>query len=632
MAQPARIANRSQRAVMAFGLALGLALALALIVVLAIAQHLLPASWGSIGAWGLGFGALYWFGLWLLVRKLKQHAALNAGLIADLRATTRWLAQAERQFHMLFDRNPLPFWVFDADTLRFLEVNQAAIQQYGYSREEFLGMTILDIRPADYRDQVAAEAHDPSRAASRLPKAWMHQRKDGRLLEVMIHTSDIEFRGKRARLILAEDLTESLSYQRELAFRASHDMTTGLLNARALADSMAAHRDPGVRIAHVQLQGLELIEDSLGQRAGEEVLRRMARRLERLGQLFGAVGHVRGEEFALMVQQPELWDQALEVLQAELHRPVTGDGGQHQLESWLGTAEFPRDGDDPLQVLDNARVAAHVARAERLPLVPFEQQMTRRANKRLNMAARIQRALENDEFTLHFQKIHRVAEAGIKGFEALIRWPQAEGGFVPPSEFIDVCEDSGLIVPLGRWTMREAAKAQQRLAEAGHANFSIAVNVSQAQFVNGDLVADFDRVFDEFDLPRGALHVELTESILMTRPEQARATLRRLRERGICVSLDDFGTGFSSLSYLRHLPIDALKIDRSFVHNVDTDSRNASICTALLALGHSLDLTVVAEGVEDQAQYAWLKANGCDLVQGYCLDRPAPLEEVLETL
>jgi len=573
---------------------------------------------------------------WLAARGAVSHDRSRvAGTVVDItsqREAQRRLEASKRNFRNLFERNPLPFWVFDAETLRFLEVNRAAIQQYGYSRDEFLAMTILDIRPPEFREPVLAEVHDTSSPKWKSTRTWQHRRKDGSTLEVTIHTSDIVFRGRPARLILAEDMTETISYQRELAFRASHDPVTGLPNASALAEGVESHREHGCRIAYVQLRGLEPIEDSLGLEAGHEVLRTIADRLKRLGERYGVAGHVRGEEFALVVCDVARWDQALGELHAELSRPVPGRDTLQQLDYWLGSAEFPRDSDDPGQAIGRAGLAAHVARTEQAPMTTFTPDMTARASKRLGMAARIHRAIDRDEFELHFQKVVRVEDGSAIGLEALLRWPQPDGGTIAPAEFIGISEDTGLIVPLGQWVVRQAAKAQRQLSDAGHGELSIAVNVSQAQFLKRDLATDFDAVFDEFALRRGALHVELTESMLMTRPETARATLHRLRDRGICVSLDDFGTGFSSMSHLRQLPIDALKMDQSFVRGVHRDRRNASICQALLALGHSMELTVIAEGVEEQAEYDWLRQHRCDQAQGYCLGRPAPLDAVMASL
>ena len=272
------------------------------------------------------------------------------------------------------------------------------------------------------------------------------------------------------------------------------------------------------------------------------------------------------------------------------------------------------------------------ARAEGRPVCAYEPEMSLKAGERLRMAARLHRALENNEFELHFQEIHDLRTGRATGLEALIRWPQAGGGYIAPNDFIGVAEDTGLIVPLGRWVLQEAARVQVLLQQAGFGDLHIAVNVSQAQFLKADLVNDFDEICREFALPRGALHIEMTESILMSRPEQARGILAQLHERGVCVSLDDFGTGFSSMAYLRQLPIDAIKIDRSFVSNVHQDERNAAICQALITLGARLGLTVVAEGVEEQAEYDWLKHHRCDQAQGYCIARPAPLEKVLAAL
>ena len=258
--------------------------------------------------------------------------------------------------------------------------------------------------------------------------------------------------------------------------------------------------------------------------------------------------------------------------------------------------------------------------------------MSQRASVRLRLAARLRHAVEQHEFALVFQPILRIADGTTISLEALLRWPQADGCQIQPDEFIPVSEDTGLIVPLGSWVLRQAAHAHWRLAAAGLGDLSVAVNVSHAQIVHSNFASEITRVLDEYDLPRGALHIELTESVLMAHPDQTLAMLGQLHDHGICVSLDDFGTGFSNMSYLQQLPIDALKIDRSFVEHVQTDARNAFICRTLIALGHGLDLQVTAEGVETNDQYEWLRQHGCDQAQGFGLGRPAPLGEVIGRL
>jgi PAS domain S-box-containing protein len=573
---------------------------------------------------------------WLSVRgAVSEDQSRIAGTIVDvtrhMQAHER-LVTAENQFRVLFEQNPLPFWVYDSESLRFLEVNAAAMRQYGYSHEEFLAMTILDIRPAEDRERVLRIARHLDPPGFDAPQLFRHFRKDGSLIDVRIHSQALRFQGHQGFLILAEDVTEQLAQQRELAHRATHDPVTGLLNGRALADRLNAESDHPWHLAYIQLRGLEAIEDSLGHEVATHVVQRLAARLQRLADRFGLAGHLRPEECVLAVRDPAQWDDALHALRDELVRPVTCDGNLQQLEYWIGTSVMPGDNADAMEAIRLAGLAAHVGRAEGRSPVAFEQSMTLQANQRILMAGRLRLALDNGEFQLHFQKIRDIAKSRTIGLEALLRWPQPEGGFIPPCDFIALAEDTGLIVPLGRWVLHEAARVQQQLQASGHGDLSIAINVSQAQFLRSDLVHDFDEVFRQFDLPRGALHVEMTETILMSRPEQSRAVLCQLQERGVCISLDDFGTGYSSMAYLRHLPIDSMKIDRSFVHNVHEDPRNASICQALLALAHGLDLTVVAEGVEKQAEYDWLKAHDCDQAQGYCIGRPAPLAQVLADL
>ncbi len=557
------------------------------------------------------------------------------GTVVDISArmeAQQALTETERQFRLLFQRNPLPFWVFDVETLRFVEVNEAAIAQYGYSRDEFLAMTIIDIRPEEHRQELLDDMARHLHGQHDDVRMWVHRRKDGRLLEVRVHATDIELRGRPSRLVLAEDVTMHMAQQRELGYRASHDMTSGLLNADALAQRIDAMPPGRCRVACIQLRGLELIEDSLGREAGHDTLRAMATRVARLGERFGAAGHVRGDEFALAVCPAHAWEQALEQLLQELARPIPGEDTLHRLESWIGVADLRTGEGTAAQAIGNAGLAAHVARTEHRPVVVFEPGMARHASDRLRLAGRIHRAIDADEFELHFQILWDVVRSRPAGLETLLRWPQREGGYLPPSQFIGLCEDTGLIVPLGRWALREAAAAQRLLARAGFGELPVAVNMSLMQFLDGDIAHDIEQVLREYELPRGALHVELTESVLMTRPEQALETLRRLQSYGVCISLDDFGTGFSSMSYLKQLPLDAIKIDQSFVRDVHRDERSASICGALLTLGRGLGLKVVGEGVETQAQYEWLAAHGCDQVQGFGIHRPAPLAQAIEQL
>ena len=537
--------------------------------------------------------------------------------------------QAERQFRLLFDRNPAPFWVFDPDTLRFLEVNEAAVRQYGYSRDEFLSMSILDIRPREGWEEIRG-AIALARLGDVDAQVRLHQRKDGTVFEVRAHLARLDFDGRQACLVLAEDVSERLAYERDLAYHATHNPATGLLNTRALAAQLD-EEGGAYTIAYVQFRGLQLVSDTLGREVGDVVLQAMAKRLGGLGVRYGLLAFQPAEDFIFAIRDDHQRQTALDTLVQTVSEPVRGQDWLHQFEPRIGVAvKFEGDANTAEQVIGMAAQAAHAARDEGNVIAWYDNTVSSRLAERLRLAGRIHSAIDT-EFELYYQPICHAADSSPAALEALLRWPQADGSFIPPGEFIQLCEDTGLILALGRWVIRSAAQAQRQLVDAGW-DLPIAVNVSAVQFFNSDLVAEFTRASQEFGLARGALQVELTESSLMRKPGQAKQTMQRLHEQGICISLDDFGTGYSNMSYLQHLPLDILKIDRSFVADVETNPRNASICRALLSLGHSMGLTIIAEGVETPGQHQWLAAHGCDQVQGYLLGRPMPLAKVIAQL
>ena len=557
-----------------------------------------------------------------------------AGAVVDVSERVQFEERAEeaqRQFRLVFDRNPAPFWIFDLVTLRFMEVNQAAVAQYGYTREEFLAMSILDIRPPEEWPDIRQSVARALRGEQEGMKISTHLRKDGTAFQVQGHFANLEFAGRNASLVLAEDVSQRLRYESELAYRASHHAGTGLLTVRALAEKLDAGNS-GYTIAHVQLRGLQMITDTLGREAGEDVLRAVAVRLGGLAARYGLLAHQPAEDFVLAIQSSTDVERALEALLAAVAEPVRGRDTLNQLEARVGVASCPVDGELAEQVLGRAAQAAHAARESGATLLRFEPGMAAHYTERLQLAGRIHMAIDHGEFELHFQPIRHAADGSPAALEALLRWPQPDGSYIAPADFIQLCEDTGLIISLGRWVIHAAARAQRQLVAAGWGQLPIAVNVSAVQLFNSDLVGEFSRAMHEFKLQPGALQMELTESVLMRNPTQALQTLGHLHANGIGVALDDFGTGFSSMSYLQHLPLDSLKIDRVFVTDVETNPRNAAICRALLSLGHSMGLSVIAEGVETDGQHRWLAAHGCDQVQGYLLGRPMPLEEILVML
>jgi PAS domain S-box-containing protein/diguanylate cyclase (GGDEF)-like protein len=542
----------------------------------------------------------------------------------------RQQAESEHRFRSLFEQNPLPFWVFDSSSLRFLEVNAAAVNAYGYTREEFLKMTILDIR--DPQDRPKLLAHMMSSPDARIaPENWMHRTKEGKAIDVRIYSADIVFNGRPARLILAEDITSHLAGERELAYRASHDLVTKLPNRSALIEWMDTLIANGTsfEIAYLQLLGMDAISDTFGIHAGTEIFQAVSARIKQLtggDELLATVTH---ESFVWVAPSGQLTNEKLEAITQCTTEPLYYKDTQHQITIVIGVASYPRDGSQSDTLLASSALAAHAHIGSDQPIHYFDPSLAKTSKEKLHFAARLRRAVKHHEFEMHFQPITDFPNMRLIGLEALIRWPQADGRFIFPSTFIPLCEESGLIVPLGRWILNQVAKASRELKEAGFDPLPIGVNVSPTELRGGELVANLRAVRQAYSLADNAINIELTESSLIEHKDRAIAVMKQLRSDGVAVALDDFGTGFSSLSYLRDLPIDILKVDQAFIRDVDQDARSATICDAIIALGKSLKVRVIAEGIERASQYHWLDQHGCDGAQGFYLSKPDRLSALL---
>lgn len=580
------------------------------------------------------------------VRWLKARGAMlqdgddpvMTGTIVDIserRAAQARIEHAESQFRHLFERNPLPAWVYDLETLRFLAVNEAAVETYGYTHDDLQGMAVTDLLAPE--DQAAGrEALLPGGGQGAQARPWMLMTRDARHIEVRVHASTMELHGRPARLVLAEDVSARMTYERDLAWRADHDAITGMFTLNALATQLdaqcAADGGPGFAIAYVQLRDLELVAPTLGRRAGETILCEAAARVGRVAERYGWVGCMPAETFVIATLDPERLDAMVEDLIAATAAPVEAQGGTFPLEAWIGLARGPCADGGAEKVIGHAALAALQARRDNLRVVQYSASMAEQASSRLAMVQQLRQAHTRGEFELHFQPILRLADHRVVAVEALLRWRRPDGSYVSPAQFIPVCEESGLIVPIGAWVLDTAAQAHARLAAIGRDDIAIAVNVSAVQFEADMHAGTIRNLFERHGLPPRALHLELTESVLLRRPEEARSLMGALRDEGLCLSIDDFGTGFSSMAYLRELPLDHLKIDRAFVRDVTRDARSAAICRAFIALGQGLGLSVIAEGVEEAEQLAWLRAHGCDQAQGFLFARPMPLEALLDTL
>ncbi|WP_286757858.1 EAL domain-containing protein, partial [Ralstonia sp. RL] len=417
-----------------------------------------------------------------------------------------------------------------------------------------------------------------------------------------------------------------------ISFMAHHDMLTGLPNRTLLQDrasqaiAQAARQSRSVAVLFIDLDHFKHINDSLGHPVGDQVLRMAALRLQDCLRKGDSLARLGGDEFIITL--PALTDGGTAAVVAQkvldaLNAPFAIDDHELHVGCSIGISLFPADGGDVDVLMRAADAALYHAKAKgRGNYQFFTSSLNAAAQRRLILESLLRQALARGEFALHYQPQLDIASGRIVSAEALLRWQQPERGFISPAEFIPIAEETGLILPIGEWVLREACAQLGRWHAAGHADMTIAVNLSARQVLQSGFAEYVARQLQEFGLPASSLDLEITESILMHPSEDNLAPLTRLSNMGVRLSVDDFGTGYSSLSYLKRFPINALKIDQSFVRGIGQDANDMAIVSAIIAMAKSLRLKVVAEGVETAQQAAFLQESGCQSAQGYYFSRP----------
>ncbi|MGD0403834.1 MAG: EAL domain-containing protein, partial [Candidatus Acidiferrales bacterium] len=389
-------------------------------------------------------------------------------------------------------------------------------------------------------------------------------------------------------------------------------------------------------VLFLDLDGFKHINDSLGHPIGDKLLQSIAKRLVDCGRSSDTVSRQGGDEFVVLLSEVEQSDDAASTARRMLQAIAEPHSiGQHDLHvtASIGLSIYPDDGLDAETLIKNADTAMYQAKENGHQSYQFfKPAMNVRAVERQSIEESLRRALERQEFALHYQPIVNLKTGEISGAEALLRWSHPTRGPVSPAQFIPVAEDCGLILPIGNWVLREACKQAQAWAVAGLALGTIAVNISAIEFRDEHFLEGVFRILKDTGLDPKSLELELTESVLMKRAGSTESILKALRARGVQVAVDDFGTGYSSLSYLRRFPIDALKIDQSFVRQITTAPDETTIVTAVISMGRSLKLRVVAEGVETHEELAFLQAHQCDEAQGYFFSRPLIPEQLAKLL
>ncbi|HUH64604.1 MAG TPA: EAL domain-containing protein [Terracidiphilus sp.] len=689
--------------------------------------------------------------------------------ISQLREAEEALRASETQYRILFEKNPIPMWVFDRKSLRFLAVNAAAVQQYGYSEQEFLDRTVVDIHPEEAVSGLLQRIAGHEDGLER-PGLGKHRKKDGTVIDVELVCDDLDFRGHEGMLVAindltprnkaqeaarnaeakyraifdnavigifqhapdgrpvsinrafaamhgygspeelmaeitnvaaqlfvdpprmmevaeasaaqgvvrgaevelyrkdrsrfwvrvnlravrdptgnialfegtAEDISDRKAAEAQVEYLAYFDALTGLPNRTLLKDRLenalaaARRRNELVALLFLDLDRFKIVNDSLGHSIGDLMLKDVAERLKACVRKQDTVARVGGDEFVVVLSSVKDSTDAAAAAQRIIEAMAT----RFEIQDYslsatcsLGISVFPQNGADGEALLKFADQAMYSAKENgRNHFRFFTDDLDRRAVDRLNLENDLRRALERNEFFLVYQPKMKLANGEFTGFEALIRWQHPERGLVPPDRFIPIAENSGLILPIGEWALRTACRQARNWQCQGAPAVPVAVNVSAVQFRQDGFCDLIQQALLDTGLAPQFLELELTESVLLSTADAPHSILGKLKEMGVKLAIDDFGTGYSNLGYLRRFKVDRLKIDRSFTRDIAANREDASIASGMISLAKSLNLTVVAEGIENEPQLAFLREHGCDEIQGFYVCRPLPADRVVAAL
>jgi diguanylate cyclase (GGDEF)-like protein/PAS domain S-box-containing protein len=565
--------------------------------------------------------------------------------ISVRKAAEKHLAQMEGRYRGLLEAAPDAMVVVDQGG-EIVLLNVQAEKQFGYRRDELVGQKVKNIIPEGFAERLIADSLRSAEAALAQQIGTgielNGRRKDGSQFPIEIMLSPLK--GAEGILVTAaiRNITTRKKAEALMIHSSEHDFLTGLPNRMLLNDRvnqailLALRHRRRVAVLFLDLDGFKHINDSLGHPTGDKLLQSVGKRLVDCVRGSDTVSRQGGDEFVVLLSEEEDSEDASIAARRMLRAVAEAHFiDQHDLHVTcsVGVSVYPDDGVDAETLIKNADTAMYQAKENgRQTYQFFKPAMNVRAVERQSIEEGLRRALEREEFVVHYQPKIDLKTGRITGAEALLRWTHPIRGPVSPGQFIPVAEDCGLILPIGTWVLRQACQQAQAWVAAGLPMGTMAVNISAMQLREENFVDSVFAIFKETGLDPRFLEVELTESVLMKHAEATASILKALRDRGVQVAVDDFGTGYSSLSYLRKFPIDALKIDQSFVSQITTVPDETIIVKAVIGMGRSLKLRVVAEGVETQEQLAFLQAHKCDEAQGYYFSRPVLPEQFAKLL
>lgn len=545
------------------------------------------------------------------------------------------LKESEQRYRALFDHNIDPVITFDLKG-RFLVVNEATEKILGVAAEELIGKPFLPFIDKHKQKETIANFQKVHSGHPHQYETSLHNQKGE---QVLLHITVIPIFTERklsAVHCIGKDITNIRRNEEKANFMAYHDMLTGLGNQRLFREDLRriietqASNKPNSAVLLVDLDRFKFINDYLGHEMGDALLRQVSERLVKVMGLDGTVYRYAGDEFTIIMQGINEHKVLLkaQALISKIGEAFDLDGFEAILTASIGISLFPKHSTDIKGLMRASDHAMYYAKRQgRNNYQIYNAQIEGLSKTDLHMETLLHKALDKQEFVLYYQPQYDAITHKISGIEALLRWNSKDLGMVAPVDFIPLAEETGMIVPIGEWVMREACSQNKEWQRRGLPPVPVSVNLSLRQFYQTDLVEKVELILTETKLDPKYLELEITETIAM-QPDIAIRVLNELKSIGVLIAMDDFGTGYSSLNYLRRFPIDHLKIDKAFVQDIQRDEEDRSIIATIIALGHNLNMPVIAEGVETEEQANLLKNYKCDMFQGYLFSRPLPAEMI----
>jgi diguanylate cyclase (GGDEF)-like protein/PAS domain S-box-containing protein len=585
-----------------------------------LCHYLAPAAQIPPGLWNVP----KYFVAFGMILTLLEDEFLAAGL-------------AMEHYRLLFAAHPHPMWVHDPETLRILEVNDAAVTHYGYSREEFQRMTLRDLRPGEDVGAIFMENPNPTK----LSGPWRHRRKDGSYIQVDMASHRIDYMGRRCSFVLVQDVTDRQELHEQLVYQAHHDALTGLPNRLLLEDRMqqslaqAARYGQQAAVLCLDLDRFKQINDSFGHAAGDLCLQQVVARISARLRAVDTFARTGGDEFVILLGELANKSSALMVARSVLEsisKPIEAEGVSFDISGSIGISIYPDDGTDAVQLRRSADAAMYRAKqAGGGQYLLVSSQISSSASELSELERFMRSALKGDGLELYYQPQYSMV-GNLCGLEAILRMNHPQQGTIAADRFLPVAEERGLIVPLGDWVLDEVCRQSMEWQSRNLAPLRISFFVSPLQFLHSDFSARVLSTLTRCRLDPRLLELIVTESTVMRNRPEVASQMRSLAALGVHFSVADFGTSYSCLSHLHQLPVSTLKIDYSFVERISEPNGTYTIVQAIIALAHGLGLKVAGEGVERADQLECLRTLGCDFVQGQLLAPTLPAAGVAKYL